>query len=59
MMQIRIGLRGVRYFEKREVIVDLLHQDDNGHVRGSLCFRINYIDIFVACNVDWQCGREV
>lgn len=31
-MQIRIRLRDVKMFEKREVFVNLLSQDENGHV---------------------------
>jgi len=31
MAGIRIGLRDIRSFEKREINVNLLHQDDNGH----------------------------
>ena len=35
-MQIRIRLRDVKMFEKREVFVNLLSQDENGHVSSAI-----------------------
>ena len=37
-VQVRIDLRDIRSFEKREINVNLLHQDDNGHVRKTSIF---------------------
>ena len=44
-----MGLKDVRIFEKREVTVNLLHQDKNGHV-GVLKKSSNFNFIFSLCS---------